>query len=89
MGGKMEHLHFELQANAGQVVRVELNQQANVRLLDSINYMHYCRGGRYRYHGGVQQVSPAFIPVPHAGHWHVAIDLGGGRGYIQAAVELV
>ncbi len=85
----MEHVHFELNANAGQVVRIELNQQANVLLLDPLNYMSYCRGDAYRYHDGLQKVSPAFIRVPHAGHWHVAIDLGGGSGYIQASVQIV
>lgn len=85
----MEHLHFDFHANAGQVVRVEIDHQANVLLLDQINYHNYCRASSFRYHGGLQKVSPVFIPIPHVGHWHVAIDLGGGRGYIQAAVQVV
>ncbi|MCW3096515.1 MAG: hypothetical protein JWL77_2133 [Chthonomonadaceae bacterium] len=86
---ELEHLHFDFNADAGQVVQVNLNQQANVLLLDEINYMYYRRGNSFRYLGGLQKRTPACIRVPHAGHWHIAVDIAGGRGYIHASINVL
>ena len=86
----MNYLHNELDANGGDVVRVDLEgNAANVLLLDSANYNAYQRGGRYTYRGGYATRSPVLLTVPHAGRWHVVIDLGGGRGNVRAAVALI
>ncbi|UPK06259.1 DUF1883 domain-containing protein [Bradyrhizobium sp. 170] len=29
------------------------------------------------------------LQVPNAGHWHVAVDLGGYRGSVRAGVRLL
>lgn len=83
----MEHLKFDLgYVDAGATVHVELDNQANVHLLDSHNYDRYQRGLDYRAYGGLQVRSPAKLRVAHSGHWYVAIDLGGNRGTIRASV---
>ena len=40
----MNYLHYRLNLEPNAVVEVMLDQQANVKLLDEINYMYYQRG---------------------------------------------
>lgn len=84
----MQFLHWEVNAGMNTVVRVELNRQANVMLLDDINFSSYRRGGEYRYFGGLAKQSPVSIPAPHSGRWHVVVDLGGNAGQVRANVTV-
>ena len=85
----MEHLKFEVNAEAKSVIQVELDKRANVRVMDYNNYCSYRNGGRHNFYGGEAKVSPVNIPVPHAGKWYVAIDLGGNAGRVSATVRCV
>lgn len=84
----MQHLHRDFQGGPGVVVQVELSHQANVMLLDSGNYAAYRAGRAFRYHGGLMDRSPVRLSPPHAGKWHVVVDLGGGGGRIRASIQL-
>ena len=70
------------------MIVVNLDKQANVRVLDSANFNRYKRGERHRYLGGRPLKSPVRIPLPHGGQWHVAIDHGGATGTVKASVTL-
>ena len=85
----MNFLHYDLHLNAGDMVEVTLDKQANVRLLDDSNFSSYKRGAQHRYHGGLVKKSPFMLPAPHAGHWHVVVDLGGYAGSVRASVRVV
>jgi Domain of unknown function (DUF1883) len=86
----MHHLHYEIDANAGDVVEVVLDRAANVRLLDPANYEKYKRRQDFRNSGGgYVTVKPFRLTVPESGHWHVVIDLGGGAGQVKASVQLL
>jgi len=82
----MEFIHHDLQLNSNDVVRIELDKQANVKLMDYSNYCNYKNGKAHRYFGGTQKVSPARIVPPHAGSWYLCIDLGGYAGTVRASV---
>jgi len=82
-------LHYEFDLKHNDVVEVTLDRQANVRLLDDANYAHYRRGEQHHYYGGLGRVSPVQIPAPHAGHWHLVIDLGGYAGTVRASARLL
>ena len=84
----MNYLHYELDVDADDTVLVELDRQANVRLMDSINYQKYRKGQRHQYYGGLATHSPARLQAPHSGHWHVVIDLGGYAGTVRASVQV-
>lgn len=84
----MNYLHYDFQLGPEDVVEVTLDKQANVRLLDDANYARYQRGQTHNYHGGLAQVSPVRLKPPHAGHWHVVIDLGGFAGNVRASVKV-
>ncbi|MBI1928648.1 DUF1883 domain-containing protein [Candidatus Poribacteria bacterium] len=75
----MNFLHYELQLSSDDVVEVTLDKQANVRLLDDINF----------HDGGLAKVSPVHLRPPHAGRWHVVIDLGGFAGTVRASVRTI
>jgi hypothetical protein len=85
----MKHLHWEISADSGAVVRVELDRQANVSLLDDNNYSSFQSGHNHVYYGGHAKRSPVTIPVPHSGRWHVVVDLGGYAGHVSAAVSVL
>jgi len=85
----MNYLHYEFDLGPDDAVEVTLDRQANVRLLDSANYSRYQTGLQHRYHGGLAKESPVTIPAPHAGHWHVVVDLGGYAGTVRAYAEPV
>lgn len=84
----MKFLHWEVDAVNGTVVRVELDSQANVMLMDSINFSSYRSGRQFRYFGGHAKRSPVLLSAPHAGHWHVVVDLGGYGGHVNASVSV-
>ena len=85
----MNYLHYEFNLSHGDVVEVRLDKQANVRLLDNLNYQKYRAGQPYRFYGGRATRSPAHIHPPHSGHWHVVIDLGGYTGTVNASVKII
>jgi hypothetical protein len=85
----MRFLQYEFNADAGDVIVVELDHAANVRLLDGPNFSRYRRGQSHRCVGGYAQRSPVRLPVPHSGHWYVTIDLGGYAGHVRASASLV
>jgi hypothetical protein len=85
----MNFLHYEFNLSSGDFVEVTLDKQANVRLLDPANYSKYRNGEQHRYYGGLAKESPVRIPAPHAGHWHLIIDLGGYAGTVRASARVL
>lgn len=84
----MKFLHWDFNAGPDNVVSVSLSAQANVLLMDDVNFQAYRSRRSYRYHGGHAKRSPVRLVPPHEGHWHVVVDLGGGSGRIQASVSV-
>lgn len=85
----MNYLHYEFDLNSNNIVEVTLNKQANVRLLDSINYINYKNGKNHKYYGGGAKTSPFRISPPNSGHWHLVIDTGGYAGTVKASVRII
>ena len=85
----MNFLHWDVQLDSNDIVQVNLDKQANVRLLDGPNFHSYQQGRRHSYFGGLAKKSPARLVAPHAGDWHVVVDLGGYSGTISASVSVM
>ncbi|CAN5908320.1 DUF1883 domain-containing protein [soil metagenome] len=85
----MNYLHAESCLNSGDLAVVPLDSQANVMLMDDLNYSSYRRGDSYRYFGGFAERSPIRIAAPYSGHWNVVVDLGGYAGSIRAGLLTV
>lgn len=85
----MNFLHYDMRLDADDVVEVTLDKQANVRLLDDTNYSRYSRGEKHTYYGGLAKKSPTHLKAPHAGSWHVIVDLGGYAGTVRASARVL
>jgi hypothetical protein len=84
----MKFRHWDMTAGPGNVIKVELDKQANVLLMDDINFSSYRSGRSYRYFGGLAKRSPATLVPPHSAHWHVVVNLGGCAGSVHATVSM-
>jgi hypothetical protein len=84
-----DFLHKELGLQAGDIVEVTLNSQANVMLLDPQNFSNYKHGLSYRYYGGHAEQTPVRLSPPHSGTWHVVVNLGGYPGSVRAGVQVI
>jgi hypothetical protein len=88
-GIPVEFLHKVFDLVEGDTIEVTLDHAANVQLLDQANYQSYRSQRPYNYHGGYVTKSPYFLAAPHAGHWHLVIDLGGNAGRVRASVRIL
>ncbi len=84
----MKFLHWDMNAGPDNVIRVELDTQANVLLMDDLNFRSYRSGRSYRYFGGLVKRSPATLVPPHSGHWNVVVDMGGYAGCVRASCSM-
>ncbi|MGL5718434.1 MAG: DUF1883 domain-containing protein [Paraclostridium sp.] len=82
---KYQSRHF----NKGDLISVELDKQANVILLDSLNFSKFKNGGKYKYYGGLATYSPFKITIPSAGMWYVVIHLGGYSGTVKYKINVI
>jgi hypothetical protein len=85
----MRFLQYEFDTDPGDIIRVELDKQANVLLLDGPNFSRYRNGQSYHYHGGLAKRSPVDLVPPHAGHWYVVINRGGYPGTVRVSVRVL
>jgi hypothetical protein len=85
----MKYLHYKFHLNAGDTVEVTLDKQANVQLMDDLNFGNYKRGQKFRYYGGLAKTSPIRLSAPSTGHWNVVIDLGGYSGSVNASARVI
>lgn len=85
----MEHLYYDLHLHAGTAARVKLYKQANVMLLDSLNYQNYKSGTKFKYYGCLAKFSPTEIKPPYPGYRNLVIDLGGGSGTFNASISKI
>ena len=85
----MDFLHAEAELSDDGAFEITLDAQANVRILDDENFALYRSGEDHACHGGWVESSPVTLEVPHAGIWHVVIDLGGEAGTVGANVTVL
>jgi len=85
----MNFLHNDFHGGHDDVVLVTLDSQANVMLLDDINFSAYRDGRSFNYFGGWATQSPVRLSPPHSSHWHVVVDLGGYSGTVRASIRIV
>lgn len=81
----MNYLHYEFDLKQDEAVQITLDKSANVKLLDASNYQRYQAGQPYHYFGGFAESTLVTLRPPHAGHWHVVVDLGGYAGTVRAS----
>jgi len=85
----MNYLRYELDAGPNNIIQVNLDKRAYVRLMDYSNFQNYHNGRQYKYYGGLANVSPAKIRPPYQGHWYLVIDLDGHAGTVRSSVNIL
>lgn len=86
----MQFLHSEVHTRPGDLIHVTLRgTEANVQVMDDLNFSNYRSGRQFQYIGGHYRHSLVNIPAPGLGRWHVVIDLGGYGGSVEAAVRVI
>jgi len=85
----MNFLHYQIKADPSKIVRVTINGDATIKLMDPLNFSKYKLGKEHSFQGGVYPASSVEFRVPHREEWHVVIDLGGRSGEIKASVKLI
>jgi hypothetical protein len=83
--------HYDLGLRrAGEIIEITLSgSAANVRLMDSTNFQSYKNGRQHRYFGGRATHSPVRLQIPHAGSWHVTVDMQGLRGTVRSRMRVL
>ena len=71
----MNFLQYEIDANANDVIEVQVDRPANVRLLDPSNFERFSQARPHRYVGGRAEKSPLCVCAPYDGHWFVVVDV--------------
>jgi hypothetical protein len=85
----VKSLHYPINASVGATVLVNLDQQANVCLFDSVNYRRYRRGEQHHFYGELAKESPVRMQLPHTGRWHIVIDFGGYVEQARASIQVI
>jgi hypothetical protein len=84
----VSYLHYKIHTGPQHTIHVRLTDKANVRLLDTLNYYKYRAGRPYQAIGESSQDVVVNLKPPHAGEWHVIVDLKGQGEEVRASVEL-
>ncbi len=85
----MRFQHYQFSGKRGDVAIVNISGQANVKLMDGLSFNSYRRCASHRFYGGGYGAGRVVLPIPHPGHWHIAVDLGGRSGIVNASIEIV
>lgn len=86
----MQFIKHDLgQLSGGETAEVTITSAANVRLLDSHNFIMYRSGRRFDSTGGHYEQSPVRFFIPHFGHWYVVVDLGGYAGEVSSSARIL
>ena len=88
-GRNVNFLHSVVHTGPGDAILVKLaGTEANVMVMDDINFRAYSSGSSFSFLGGHYQQSPAVIK-PSSGRWNVVVDLGGYKGKVGASVSVI
>ena len=85
----MQFLHFALSAGPDNIIQVNFDRRANVRLMDELNYQKYRMKKRYVFSGGLYDPPRIDLRPSLKGKWHVIVDLEGLGGDVRASVDIL
>ncbi len=85
----MKYSHTKVSLNYGDVVRVTIDSQATVMLMDPLNYARFCAEKKYEFEGGFATVSPYDIFAPSQGDWDLVIHPESPSGKLQYSIKII
>ena len=84
----MTFLHWKVPGATGDIVRIQTDTPAFVRMLDPLNFEYYKRGSKYVGDGGWSDKLNVEFTLPYKGTFHVVVDLGGTAGGLKATCDV-
>ena len=84
----MDFLHYDFKLRAGDEIKIMLDHQADVRLMDDANYALFKGRAKYAFVGGHASKSPASIVAPSDGHWNLVIVARDHASELHVTVEV-
>lgn len=84
----MTFLHWKIPGTTGDIVRIQTNGPAYVRMLDALNFEYYRRGSKFEGLGGWSDRLDVDFSLPYKGTFHVVVDLGGQAGELKATCDI-
>lgn len=69
-------LGFQMTTGPRLYAEVNINQPANVYLVNQQGYQNYLNGNEFSYQGGHTSDSTYHIRIPSSNHWYVVVDNG-------------
>ena len=82
-------IHWKVDVEKSCVAVVTLRGvECDVMILNRTNYERFRRGSSFEYRGGHYKRSPARLPLPDRGEWHVVVVPGQG-GRVEATLAVI
>jgi hypothetical protein len=85
----MTFLHWKVSGNTGDLVRIQTDTPAYVRMFDALNFEYYKRGSKYTSEGGWSERLDVEFTIPYKGTFHFVVDHGGAAGQVKATCDVV
>ena len=87
----MKYQSYDLgRLQGGEIIEITLSgNSANVKLMDSSNFLNYKAKRKHTYYGGHVIRSPYKISVPSSGKWYITIDMGGYVGSVSSSIRIL
>ncbi|WP_147803827.1 DUF1883 domain-containing protein [Alkalicoccus halolimnae] len=84
----MKYRYVERYLYKDQRVRVYLDSEAKVLLMDLPNFRKYRENKPCFSYGGMVKKSPAYLKVPHNGFWYVVVESPVKKGTVRYTVSI-
>ena len=85
----MKFLHYEVKVGPAEMIAVHVDREANVLLLDPLNFARYKQGKSHEPSGSARAAGRSLFSPPFHGTWHVVVDMEGNVGTVRAYVDVL
>ncbi len=83
------HLHKKLSLSLEDIIEINLDNSAQVFLVDSENYDNYLSDLDFDYYGTTVDKSPFRMVPPYEGFWHLIIEQVDISQPVQAHIKVI
>ena len=84
----MTFLNWKITGAPGDIVRIQMDTPAFVRMLDPMSFEHYRKGSKYQGEGGWSDRLDVSFTIPYKGTFYFVVDLGGAAGLVKATCNI-
>lgn len=85
----MQFIHYQVNAGPLNIIQVNIDRDAYVRLMDDLNFGRYRKGKPYSCEGGLTVNPFVQFRVTEKKLWHIVVDLNGQPGEVKASIDIL